>query len=131
MKVIGDNMLEIHKIKDIETINKLANEANIEYTDKDVFLASMQNDLIVDFLCYKQIDNRYSVIFISDKSNDFQIIFGLVKTLLFLADLAAKECVTLPKYCERVAKAIGFTLTDDYFEMKLADYQSKCGGCCS
>ena len=124
-------MLEIHKINDIETINKLANESNIEYTDKDVFIASIQNDLVVDFLCYKQIDNTYSVIYISDKSNDFQIILGLVKTLLFLADLARIECVTLPIYYERAAKAIGFTLTEDYFEMKLVDYQAKCGGCCN
>ncbi len=124
-------MLEIHKIKDIEIIKQLANEAKIEYTEEDIFLASMQNDEIVDYLCYKQLKNNYIVTYISEKSNDFQIIFGLVKTLLFLADLAKIDSVTLPIYCERVAKAIGFTLTDSYYEMKLIDYQSKCGGCCN
>ena len=131
MNQIGDNMLEIHKIKDVKTIKQLANEANLEYNEKDLYLASIQNDNIVDYLCYKKVDNTYIVVYISDKSKDFQIIFGLVKTLLFLADLAKIDCVTLPSCQQRVAKAIGFTATDSYYEMKLVDYQSKCGGCCS
>ncbi len=124
-------MLEIHKIKDVETIKQLANKFKIEYNKNVVYLASYENDEIVDFLCYKQIENQYTVLYISDISSDFQIIYGLVKTLIFLADLARIDAVSLPKYHERVAKAIGFTLVDGVYEMKLADYQKKCGGCCN
>jgi len=124
-------MLEIHKIKDTEEIKQLAKEANIEYNENNLFLASFQDDLIVEFLCYRKIDNKYVIIFISDKTNDFQIIYGLVKTLLFLADLGKIDSVTLPNCYERVAKAINFTATESIYEMKLVDYQSKCGGCCN
>jgi len=124
-------MLEIHKIKDDEKIKQLANDANIEYNKNDLYLASIQNDSIVEFMCYKQINNKYVVVYISDNSNDFQIIYGLVKTLLFLADLAHVDAVTLPVFYDRVAKAIGFTPAESNYEMKLIDYQSKCGGCCN
>lgn len=124
-------MLEIHKIKDIDVIKQLAKASQIEYTEDSVFLASYENDEIVDFLCYKQIDNQYICLYISDISSDFQIILGLVKTLIFLADIARIDSVSLPLYYERAAKAIGFTLKDGVYEMKLSDYQNKCGGCCS
>lgn len=123
-------MIEIHKLKDIETIKQLANDSGIEYNEKDLYIASVQDDSIAEFVCYKQIENRYIVIHISNNSNDFQIVFGLIKTLLFFADLGRIDAVTLPLCYERVAKAIGFTLTNSIYEMKLVDYQSKCGGCC-
>lgn len=124
-------MLEIHKIKDVDIAKQLANKSDIEYTEDSIFLASYENNEIVEFLCYKQIENKYVVIFISDMSSDFQIIFGLVKTLIFLADLSRIDIVTLPKFYERAAKAVGFTLVNGVYELKLADYQKICGGCCN
>lgn len=120
-------MLEIHKIKDTEIIKQLATEIKIEYNENDFYLGAIVDGDIAEYLCYKQVDSAYVVMHISDKTGDFQLILGLVKTLVFLADLGRMERVTLPLFYERAAKAVGFSECDSVYELKLADYQNKCG----
>lgn len=123
-------MLEIHIIKDDETVKHLATEANIEYNNNDIYLGVYIDDKIAEYLCYRQFDKTYTVIYVSDKTNDFQLIYGLAKTLIFLADMRMMEKVTLPLNYERIAKAIGFDMDDGVYQLKISDYQSKCGKYC-
>lgn len=122
-------MLEIHKIKDVEAIKQLASEINIDYNEDDIYIGAISDGEITEFLCYKQIDSSFTVFYISDKTGDFQLILGLVKTLVFLADIGKIEKVVLPLHYERAAIAVGFTANDSVYELYLSDYQNKCGCC--
>lgn len=119
-------MLEIHKIIDTEIIKQLETELEIEYNDKDLFLGAFIDGELVEYVYYKSMQDGFIIISISNKSNDFQIILGLIKTLIFYVDLARLYKLYLPLEYERVAKAIGFTQNDNLYELNLFDYQKKC-----
>ena len=119
-------MLEIHKIIDIEIIKQLATELQIEYNEKDIFLGAFVDGKLSEYVYYKKVDGGFSIIDVSDKSNDFQIIIGLIKPLIFYVDLAMLEKLILPLKYERIAKAIGFVQTDNAYELKLSEYQKRC-----
>ena len=119
-------MLEIHKIMDDEIIKKLASELEIDYNDSDLFLGAFVDGELKEYVYYKKADDGYIIIDITDKSDDFQIILGLVKTLIFYVDLAMLNKLYLPFKFERVAKAIGFKQMHSLFELDLYEYQKKC-----
>ena len=119
-------MLEIHKIKDTEIIKQLATEQHIEYNNSDLFLGAFVDGELSEYIYYKKITDGFIIVSISDRTNDFQIILGLVKTLIFYVDLERLYKLYLPLEYDRIAKAIGFVKKDNAFELNLFDYQKKC-----
>ncbi len=119
-------MLEIHKIKDDEIIKQLASELEIDYNINDMFLGAFVSGELKEYVYYKKSDDGYIIIDISDKSDDFQIILGLVKTMIFYVDLAMLNKLYLPLRFERVAKAVGFKQADSLYELDLLEYHKKC-----
>lgn len=122
-------MIEIHKINDVEIIKSLAINDKFDYNDKNVYLGVFCDNEVIEYLCYEHNDNDYNIISISDKSGDFQLILGLVKTLIFLGDIGKKETIFLPLEYERVAKSIGFDMKDAAYELKINEYHTKCVKC--
>lgn len=123
-------MLEIHKINEIEIIKRLETEINLEYNKNNIFLGVYIDGEVKEYLCYRQSDDSFTVLYVSDNTKDFQLIFGLVKTLVFLADMAMAEYVVLPLFYDRIAKAVGFDKTPDNYILKISEYHEKCGKCC-
>lgn len=120
-------MIQIHKITNIETVKTLAKKNNIEYTVFHNAVAVYDGDKILEYLIYNQNNNIIAIDFISNQNNDFQLILGVLKTLLFLADLSKVTHVTLPSQYKREAIAIGFEINESNYLLKLEDYQKKCG----
>ena len=80
----------------------------------------------INLSCENVENNRLFDVSVSDKSGDFQITIGLIKTLIFYVDLAMLERLILPLKYDRIAKAIGFVQTDSAYELKMSEYQKKC-----
>ena len=91
-----------------------------------MFIGAFVDGELCEYVYYKKTEDGFSIIDVSDKSGDFQIIIGLIKTLIFYVDLAMLERLILPLRYERIAKAIGFAKTDKAYELKLLEYQKKC-----
>lgn len=120
-------MIQIHKVNDIETVKTLAKNNNIEYTLCHNAVAVFDGDKILEYLIYCQNENVIDIEYISNQNNDFQLILGVLKTLLFLADLSMVSHVTMPLEYKRQAISIGFEENVSNYQLKLEDYQNKCG----
>lgn len=121
-------MIQIHKVKDEKTIKKLATDSDIEYNENVGCVAVFENEQIIEYLLYTEQKTAYNINYISNQTGDFELILGVIKTLLFLADLGKIESINLQKNYDRVAKAIGFEQDEDFYILKLKDYHKKC--CC-
>lgn len=122
-------MIQIHKIDNTEIIKSLALKDNFVYNKKNTYLGVFSDEEVVEYLCYSCDGKKYTILSISDKSGDFQLILGLVKTLIFLADIGMIELITMPLKYGRISKAIGFDTQEDFYELKINEYHAKCVKC--
>lgn len=118
-------MIEIHSVKDYNIIKDLSVRYGFEVDTNEV-LAVFDNNEILEFAVYTHNSDNNDIVFISDNNNDFTLIHGLIKTLIFLSDLKTAKTLTMPLDYVRVAKAIGFKQIDNKYVLKLDEYQNTC-----
>ncbi len=119
-------MIKIQKILDQSIKNHLINEYNLnEYKNCD-FYAVFDNEIVIEFAAYAIVNDCMEFKFVSNLNNDFSLIYGLIKTVLFAADIKTTSHATLPLNYETVAKSIGFIEYNNIFILKFDDYQNQC-----
>ena len=121
-------MIGIHKINDSETISDIVSEYNLKYDKKDLFLGVYSGSQIKEFTQYFITGNILTIKYLSDNTGDFSLIDGLMKTLLFLCDTVNTKKIIMPVSYDRAAKAIGFKLIGQRYELELDNYSNKCEG---
>lgn len=119
-------MIEIHAVKDYTEKEELLNKYNLEYEATNEILAVFDQGSILEFAVYNLNADINNILYVSDINNDFSLIHGLMKTLIFISDLKTATSLTLPLDYVRIAKAIGFKQKEDKFILMLEDYQNTC-----
>jgi len=120
-------MIEIRKITDYKLIETLTEKFKLSYSGNECFIGVSSNNEILEFMQYSIVTDHIEIKYISDITNDFMLIDGLIKTLLFTTDITSIKSVLLPKYYEMAAKVFNFTDHESYYKLKLEDYNN---GCC-
>lgn len=115
-------MIEIHKISDqtVKLKYLLKGYENCEY------FGVFDGDELLEFSVYTVENKVLNIKYISNIQNDFSLIHGLLKSIIFVADLNSTDSVTMPLEYERAAKAIGFKYKDNKYILKLEDYRNTC-----
>ena len=119
-------MIDIRKINDVKTADKLANEFRLKLGSDDFLLGAFSHDDVIGFIQYEICGDKLKIKFISCISDDFALADGLIKALLFKCDVSIVRVVTLPCKYEQTAKSLGFTLNNGVFVLKLSEYSNHC-----
>ena len=119
-------MLKISKIMDVNLLIPIADKFKFELSDDDLYITATIDEVVQEFLCYSIKDKSVIIKFITDNTNDFQLILGIVKTLLFTSDVCKLEKIVLPLKYKRIATALGFVQKENCFTLLLSEYKKQC-----
>ena len=112
-------MIEIRKIKDNEKINELVHRFSLKFSSEDEIVALFDSKEIYGFIQYSVYPEYYCLKYISDLNNDFSLLDGLMKTIIFYADLSRVRYIRLHKHFEHFAKMMHFEDKCDYYEFDI------------
>ena len=121
-------MIEIHKITDDLLKNELSEKCNIVYDKDKVYLGVFEHDELLEYAVYMLNDELSVIEYISNQTNEFSLLHGLMKTLIFLSDIGRVKTIILPIEYTRIAKALAFKNCGDNYALNLGDYQKTCCG---
>lgn len=123
-------MIEIRKVKDNKTVEELKNNFGLDISLDDEIVALFDSDKVLEIMMYSLSKEYYTIKFVSNINNDFSLLDGLMKTVIFYADLACVRYLRINKDFKHFAQIMNFTEKEDYFEFDIynADKHScNCG----
>ena len=121
-------MLEIRKITDDKIIESLKSECAIDFHAD--FAGVFEGGKVIEFAAYSIIDEYVNVHHISYNTKDFALIDGLIKTLIFYADLVKARYLILEPEYERFAKAFNFERNGNNFILDIYKQNKTCNCDC-
>ena len=91
-----------------------------------VIVGVFEDNLLTEFASYYFESDNMTIEFISH-NKDLTILDGLIKTLIFYADLAKKRYIKISKDFEVLAKYFNFQMIDEYYVLDIySQYKNKC-----
>lgn len=122
-------MIEIHNEKEKEKIHEVLQHAGLVFNEECEMLSVYENDKIIEFAYYSIDKDSINVKFISSMTNDFSLIDGIIKTLIFYCDLKSKDYLIIPSSYKRIKIAYGFYDSNDNCILSIKDYNDLHKGC--
>ncbi len=122
-------MIEIKKVTDPELARNICKDAGIEFNETYRIIATIEHGNVLNSAVFQYENEEGQILHISGFDGDILLLDGLCRAILNIMDIQGVKVVCLSKKYEKLAKYVGFKLTDGQFKLLLEGF-FQCG-CCS
>lgn len=115
-------MIEIRKITDKQTAQKICLEQNIAWNPAYHVIATMEQENILHCAVFEYSGENGEIHAISGFEGDVLMLDGLCRAILNIMDINGVKYIYLPPKYDKLAQKIGFKLQGDRYYLNLEGF---------
>ncbi len=112
-------MIEIRKITDEQTAQKICSSQNIDWNPTYHVIATIEQEEILLCAVFEYHGENGEIHAISGFDGDISMLDGLCRAILNIMDINGVMYVYLPLKYDKLAKKIGFKVQNDHYHLVL------------